>query len=142
MAVKITNLTWKSANPINTPSKHFVGSRNPFLFVFVLIWHFNSISSHLNSISSSQLHWEDAPTALWAYNSSRTLLNSVTPSSSWYFFFLFFFTSVAPDSDSVKKNVGWEHAWLIKWRQCNGSITNNHLDKINVTDLHTPIWKK
>ena len=38
----------------NTPSKHFVGSRNPFLFVFVLIWHFNSICSHFNIISSSQ----------------------------------------------------------------------------------------
>ena len=38
----------------NTPSKHFVGSRNPFLFVFVLIWHFNSNSLHFNSISSSQ----------------------------------------------------------------------------------------
>jgi hypothetical protein len=38
----------------NTPSKHFVGSRNTFLFVFVSIWHFNSISSHL----------EDAPAAI------------------------------------------------------------------------------
>ena len=28
-------------------------SRHPFLFVFVLIWHFNSISSHFNSISLS-----------------------------------------------------------------------------------------
>ena len=45
----------------NTPSKHFVGSRNPFLVVFVWIWHFNSISSHFNIISLSQKHWEDAP---------------------------------------------------------------------------------
>ena len=67
MLVKFTNLTLKSANinkkiqiletkyeHFNTPSKHFVGSRNLFLFLFVLIWHFNSISSHLTSISSSQ----------------------------------------------------------------------------------------
>ena len=47
----------------NTPSKHFVGSKNPFLFVFVLIWHFNSISSHFNSISSFQYQCEDAPAA-------------------------------------------------------------------------------
>ena len=33
----------------NNLSKHFVGSRNPFLSVFVLIWHFNSISSHFNT---------------------------------------------------------------------------------------------
>ena len=32
-----------------TPSKQFVGSRNPFLFLFVLIWHFNNIRSHFNS---------------------------------------------------------------------------------------------
>ena len=38
----------------NTISKHFVGSRTPFLFVFVLIWHFNRISSRVNSISFSQ----------------------------------------------------------------------------------------
>ena len=50
MVVKLTNLTLKSANInrkfkinetlyeyFNTNSKHFVGSRNPFLFVFVLI---------------------------------------------------------------------------------------------------------
>ena len=41
----------------NTHSKHFVGSRDPFLFVFVLIWHFNSISF-------SQQHIEAAPTAV------------------------------------------------------------------------------
>ena len=40
----------------NTLLKHFVENKNPFLLVFVLIWHFNGISSHLNSISSSQLH--------------------------------------------------------------------------------------
>ena len=38
----------------NTLSKHFVGIRNPFLFVFVLIWHFYSTRSHFNSITSSQ----------------------------------------------------------------------------------------
>ena len=67
MLVKVTNLTLKICKHkekiklietkneyFNTPSIHFIGSVNPFLFVFVLIWHFNSISSHLNSISSSQ----------------------------------------------------------------------------------------
>ena len=38
----------------NTLSKHFVEIKNPFLLVFVLIWHFNSITSHFDSISSSQ----------------------------------------------------------------------------------------
>ena len=33
----------------NTYSKHFVGSKNPYLLVFVLIWHFSSISLHFNS---------------------------------------------------------------------------------------------
>ena len=47
----------------NTHSKHFVGSRKPFLFVFVLIWHLNIISSRFNSISFSQQHIEAAPAA-------------------------------------------------------------------------------
>ena len=40
----------------NTLSKHFVESkeRKSILLVFVLSWHFNSISSFCNSISSSQ----------------------------------------------------------------------------------------
>ena len=38
-------------------SKHFVESKNPFLLVFVLTWHFNSISS-------SQQNREDAPTVI------------------------------------------------------------------------------
>ena len=29
----------------NTLSKHFIGCKNPFFFVIVLIWDFNSISS-------------------------------------------------------------------------------------------------
>jgi len=37
----------------NTHSKHFVGSKNPFFFVFVLIWYFNGIGSRFNSISLS-----------------------------------------------------------------------------------------
>ena len=36
----------------NTLSKHSWDAKSFFL-VFVLIWHFNSISSHFNSISSS-----------------------------------------------------------------------------------------
>ena len=40
---------------INTLTKHFVGCKNSFCLVFVLIWHFNSIiSSHFNS--TEQLH--------------------------------------------------------------------------------------
>ena len=64
MVVKLTNLTKKSANInkiietkydyFNIPSTYFVGSRNSFLFVFVLIWHFKSIRSHFNSMSSPQ----------------------------------------------------------------------------------------
>ena len=30
----------------NTLSKNFVESKNPFLLVFVLIWHSSSVSSH------------------------------------------------------------------------------------------------
>jgi len=35
----------------NNLSKHFVGCKNPFFVVFVLIWHFNGTSSHFNSIA-------------------------------------------------------------------------------------------
>ena len=55
MVVQLTNLTSKSANLnkkfriietqyeyFNTHSKHFVRSSNPFLFLFVLIWHYNT----------------------------------------------------------------------------------------------------
>jgi len=38
----------------NAHSKHFVGSGGPFLFVFVLIWHFDSIGSRFGSIGFSQ----------------------------------------------------------------------------------------
>jgi len=70
MLVKVTNLTWESANIneklkivetkyeyFNAPSKHFVGSRNPFLFVFVCwsgIWialaYTSMALAHLSSI--------------------------------------------------------------------------------------------
>jgi len=45
----------------NALSRHFVGIGNPFLFVFVLIWHFYITGSHFDGVTSSQWHWEDAP---------------------------------------------------------------------------------
>ena len=38
----------------NTLFKHYVENKKLRLLVFVLIWHFNGISSHFNSISSFQ----------------------------------------------------------------------------------------
>ena len=35
----------------NTPSKHFVESRNTFLSKYVLIWHFNSIAHTLIALA-------------------------------------------------------------------------------------------
>ena len=55
----------------NTLSTHFVENKSPFWLVFVLIWHFTSISSNFTSISpnftsiySFHLHWDNAPTEL------------------------------------------------------------------------------
>ena len=54
MVVKLTNINKKKTiietkyEYFNTLSKHFIESKNSFLLVFVLIWHFNGISSHFN----------------------------------------------------------------------------------------------
>ena len=67
MVVKLTNINKEieivetKYKYFNTVSKHFVESKNPFLLVFVLIWHFNSISSH----------WEDPPTVFTLLRQSR-----------------------------------------------------------------------
>ena len=132
----------------NTFSAHFVGSKNPFWFVFLLIGHFTCISSNFTSISSFHLrlfysYWSITKIGEGKYTLSRRRHNSENGfGSKWLLVILMWIMFVVL---IIINNKIHDKSWF-RYKICVMYIVNTLCNYMNIVDklfvnIYRPFYK-